>query len=111
MLKRCTTVFAIAGLGVLPAAWGTLQAQKPALSTPAPVDFIRDIQPILENTCYECHGSKKTKAHLRLDSRAGLMKGGETGSIVMGWGGSRRKACPRPQKRRWKRSCAASRST
>src|SRR5258708_1729430 len=83
MLKRCATVFAIAGLGVLPVAWSTLQAQKPALSAPAPVDFNRDIQPILQNICYECHGSKKTKAHLRLDSRAGLMKGGETGSIVI----------------------------
>jgi hypothetical protein len=85
MLKRCATVFAIAGLGVLPVTWGSLQAQKPAVSTPAPaaVDFSRDIQPILQTTCYECHGPKKTKAHLRLDSRDGLMKGGETGAIVV----------------------------
>src|SRR5258708_5963558 len=83
MLKRCALVFAIAGLGVLPVTWGSLQAQKPAVNPPAPVDFIRDIQPILQTTCYECHGAKKTKAHLRLDSRDGVMKGGETGAIVV----------------------------
>jgi uncharacterized protein DUF1553/uncharacterized protein DUF1549/cytochrome c len=83
MLKRCATVFAIAGLGVLPVTWGPLQAQKAAVNTPAPVDFLRDIQPILQSTCYECHGPKKTKAHLRLDSRDGITKGGESGAIVV----------------------------
>ena len=55
-------------------------------SSPQPqntVDFARDIQPILQATCYECHGPQKTKAHLRLDSRAGIMKGGETGAIIV----------------------------
>jgi hypothetical protein len=89
MLKRCTTVFAIAGLGVVPVAWGSLQAQTAAVNPPPPVDFIRDIQPILQNTCYECHGAKKTKAHLRLDSRDGIMKGGETGAIVVPGNGER----------------------
>ena len=53
-------------------------------SSPQPqntVDFARDIQPILQANCYECHGPKKTKAHLRLDSAAGIVKGGETGAI------------------------------
>jgi len=47
------------------------------------VDFVRDIQPILQNACYDCHGPKKTKADLRLDSRAGVMKGGETGASLI----------------------------
>jgi hypothetical protein len=82
MLYRCITAFAIAGLAGLSVTWDALQAQRPAMNPPAPVDFVRDIQPILQNTCYECHGPKKSKAQLRLDSRAGLMKGGETGAIV-----------------------------
>ena len=45
--------------------------------------FDRDIQPILETHCYECHGAKKTKAKLRLDRRAAAMKGGETGVAIV----------------------------
>ena len=77
---------AIAVLTAIPVAWASLQAQKPApgpQTAVAPIDFVRDIQPILQNTCYECHGPKKTKADLRLDSPAGIMKGGETGAIIV----------------------------
>ncbi len=83
MLKRCIPAFAIAGLGALSLTWAALHAQRPAVNPPAQVDFARDIEPILQSTCYECHGPKKTKARLRLDSRAGVMKGGETGAIVV----------------------------
>jgi len=69
-------------LGAVPLTWGSLQAQNPAPQTP-PVDFARDIQPILETHCYECHGPKKTKARLRLDRRATAMKGGETGAAIL----------------------------
>jgi uncharacterized protein DUF1553/uncharacterized protein DUF1549/cytochrome c len=82
MLHRWITAIAIAGLGGLSVAWDSLQAQQASATPPAHVDFVRDIQPILQTTCYECHGAKKTKAKLRLDSRAGIMKGGETGAIV-----------------------------
>ena len=34
--------------------------QAPA-SAPAAVDFVRDVQPILEKQCSECHGPKKAK--------------------------------------------------
>jgi hypothetical protein len=73
----------LAGLAiatVTAALTSTVAAQN---STQSTVDFVRDIQPILQNSCYECHGSQKTKAHLRLDSAAGILKGGETGSIVV----------------------------
>lgn len=83
MLNRCITVFAIAGLGAAFASRISLQAQLPAVNTAAPIDFARDIQPILANTCYECHGPKKVRAELRLDTRAGFMKGGETGALVV----------------------------
>ena len=38
-----------------------------------PIDFNRDIRPILSNHCYECHGpdSKQRKAGLRLDEEQG----------------------------------------
>jgi hypothetical protein len=82
MPRRYLPGLAIATLTAIPVAWVSLQAQKPVPQTQAPVDFARDIQPILQATCYECHGPKKTKARLRLDSPAGIMKGGETGAII-----------------------------
>jgi ankyrin repeat protein len=44
----------------------------------APVDYARDIQPLLEEHCYECHGPKQQKNGYRLDRRsvafAGLLR-------------------------------------
>ncbi len=60
----------------------SVAAQNPSPPSAATIDFTRDIQPILQASCYECHGAQKTKAHLRLDSAAGIMKGGETGAII-----------------------------
>ena len=42
-----------------------------------PVDFVREVRPILERHCYECHGEKKQKSGLRLDVKAAAFKGGE----------------------------------
>ena len=47
------------------------------------VDFVRDVQPILETHCYECHGAKKSKNGLRLDLRAAALKGGDNGAPIV----------------------------
>jgi hypothetical protein len=83
MINRCLTVCTIAGVAALAVTWDSLQAQRPAGNPPAPVEFVRDIQPILQTACYECHGPEKVRAQLRLDSRAGFMKGGESGALVV----------------------------
>lgn len=43
------------------------------------VDFAKDIQPILSQNCFKCHGSEKQKGKLRLDSKEAALKGGKTG--------------------------------
>ena len=43
----------------------------------APVDFVRDVRPILERHCTECHGEKKQKSGLRLDVKSAALKGGD----------------------------------
>ncbi|MCX6837228.1 MAG: PSD1 and planctomycete cytochrome C domain-containing protein [Verrucomicrobia bacterium] len=43
----------------------------------APVDFVRDVRPILEKHCCECHGEKKQKSGLRLDIKSEAFKGGD----------------------------------
>lgn len=45
-------------------------------------DFSRDIQPILEQSCVRCHGEKKQKGGLRLDTHAGLLEGGDDEAAI-----------------------------
>ena len=47
-------------------------------STADPVDFVRDIRPLLSDTCYNCHGpdAKARKANLRLDDRKAAFRSG-----------------------------------
>jgi uncharacterized membrane protein len=49
----------------------------------AKVDFAKEIQPILKERCYTCHGADKQKAKLRLDSNEAILKGGENGPIIV----------------------------
>ena len=52
--------------------------------TPPQLDFFEQrIRPFLANDCYECHGAKKQKGGLRVDSRDGLRKGGDSGSALV----------------------------
>ena len=50
------------------------------------VDFDRDIKPILESSCFRCHGPEKPRSHFRLDHREAVLKGGDnhTDDIVPG---------------------------
>src|SRR5258708_39540421 len=44
--------------------------------------YATDIKPIFEKSCTKCHGVDKQKGHLRLDSLAALLKGGEDGKVI-----------------------------
>ena len=50
-----------------------------AAGVSAAVDFDREIRPLLQDRCVECHGPKKNKADLRLDAKPHALKGGESG--------------------------------
>ena len=45
--------------------------------------FESKIRPLLVERCYECHGEKKQKGGLRLDSKAGWQKGGDDGAVIV----------------------------
>ncbi|HUG68437.1 MAG TPA: DUF1553 domain-containing protein, partial [Pirellulaceae bacterium] len=53
------------------------------------VDFTRDIQPILQEHCLECHGPTKQESDFRVDVRGKLLQGGDFGepAIVPGKSG------------------------
>ena len=52
--------------------------------TSARVDFARDVQPLLRQRCYACHGPTMHQASLRLDRRADAMRGGTISVIGPG---------------------------
>jgi mono/diheme cytochrome c family protein len=55
------------------------------LSAAEPIDYAREIQPILTKHCTSCHGAKKQRSSLRLDSVTAARLGGNSGpSLVPG---------------------------
>src|SRR5689334_8160836 len=54
-------------------------AVVPALPAAEPIDFARDVRPILSKRCVSCHGPKKQEGGLRLDVRRRVRRGGDAG--------------------------------
>src|SRR5215471_4539391 len=58
----------------------------PSVVKPDPADeefFETRVRPVLAEHCLECHGAEKSKAGLRLDGRASMLKGGDGGPAVV----------------------------
>ncbi len=79
-------------LGALTLGWlltaGVASAQTGAAKSPPPsaaaVEFFESrIRPVLAENCFSCHGPQKQRGGLRLDSAAGVLKGGESGPAVV----------------------------
>lgn len=67
------------------AAWMQFAWRSKANDAPTPeADFFeRQIRPLLVENCQACHGPKQQKGGLRLDSRAGVLAGGDSGPAVV----------------------------
>jgi len=74
---RCTFIVALAALG----GWVPAFA-----STDHGIEFFEQkIRPLLVERCYECHSAdaKKLKGGLLLDTKEGVLKGGDTGPAIV----------------------------
>jgi hypothetical protein len=69
VMRKLLVVIAMAAMA------GTARAQDK-------IDFSKQIRPIFADTCYKCHGAKKQKGKLRLDSLEAFEKGGKDGKII-----------------------------
>lgn len=47
------------------------------------VDYLKDVHPILAEHCYSCHAGDKRKGGFHLGTREGLLKGSESGPVVV----------------------------
>ena len=75
MRRACLTL-------LVAALWLASPAERSRAEPPTPEQvrfFETRIRPLLAEQCYRCHGPKKQWADLRLDSRDGILKGGESG--------------------------------
>ena len=53
------------------------------LSAADPIDYTREIKPILTARCFACHGALQQKADLRLDTVKLIRQGGESGPALI----------------------------
>jgi cytochrome c553 len=68
---------------VLWAVLAVVAARPPAALGQAADFFESRIRPVLADKCFACHGPNKQRGGLRLDSPAGLRKGGDSGPVVV----------------------------
>jgi cytochrome c553 len=80
-------IYAFAAMGLIFAGSGSIPAgeAKKTPSAAAAQFFETKVRPILVENCYSCHGEKKQRGSLRVDSLGALLEGGETSpAIVVG---------------------------
>ncbi len=79
----CTVAFALVAWQVVLFA-AEPEPSQIASGDPSAVEFFeKQVRPILIARCSECHGAEKSKGSLRLDSRAAMLAGGDTGPAVV----------------------------
>lgn len=63
-------------------SWTLVWCDGTAVDAAGPVEFGRDVYPLLQRACFECHGGQKQEAELRLDLREAAF--GHEGVIAPG---------------------------
>jgi hypothetical protein len=78
----------VAVIGLAGCLWGatiltvTSAGPSPAQSPSPLIDFQKQVQPILAESCLECHSQDKRKGGLSLATYADILEGGRSGAIV-----------------------------
>ena len=75
------SVFAIWGIVVTCIA--SEAPESPQISAEQAKFFESKVRPLLVENCFKCHGEEAQKGSLRLDSRGGMLLGGESGPAIV----------------------------
>lgn len=84
MLRGCLTLVVLVALGVCP--WPNDARGDDVSPSAADVEFFeKKVRPLLVMRCFECHSDqgKGVKGGLHLDSRTGILTGGDTGPALV----------------------------
>src|SRR5689334_2723443 len=57
-------------------------SKLPPPSTKQGLTFDKDIKPLFDKSCIDCHSAEKPKGKLRLDTLAGTLKGSVDGKVL-----------------------------
>jgi mono/diheme cytochrome c family protein len=58
------------------------ESKLPPASTKENITYATDIKPLFDANCVKCHSGDKPKAHLKLDTLEGVLKGNKWGPVV-----------------------------
>ncbi|WP_010581625.1 PSD1 and planctomycete cytochrome C domain-containing protein [Schlesneria paludicola] len=72
----CVTELALPALVHSPRCIAADDESKLPPAVDRKVEFARDVEPILRDHCFKCHGPNKQRGELRLDLKSAAMKGG-----------------------------------
>ncbi len=77
-----------AGLTPAGAADNASVAERVPPAAQRPVDFVKDVRPLLETHCVSCHGPDKQRSGLRLDVKSAAFQGGDHGPAILAGNGA-----------------------
>jgi hypothetical protein len=81
--KSILLLLGLATTGLSVFAAQTNLAKLPPASNKTGLTYTNDIRPLLQASCFRCHGADRPRANLRLDSLETLLKGSEDGKVVV----------------------------
>ncbi len=82
MNKTAALFTTMMALGALAANAEADLTKLPPASKQKDVTYAKDIKPLLEASCFRCHGEKEKKGGLRLDSLEAALKGSKEGKVI-----------------------------
>jgi len=76
------TLAATLAISLIASAVDIDASKLPPPSTKQGLTFEKDVKPLFDKSCVECHGAEKPKGKLRLDTLAGTLKGSVDGKVL-----------------------------
>jgi Planctomycete cytochrome C len=70
-------------LGLVAIALALCWAATAEAGPPPPIDFARDVRPLLAARSFGCHGPDQRRGGLRLDRQSDALRGGDAGAAIV----------------------------